>query len=306
MIMFEKTRGLIAAPPTPMRADGEVDLDRIEALAGFLARNGVLGAFVCGTTGEGLSLTVQERMDVVRRWVDVAGGSLRVIVHVGHTALRDAQALASHAAEVGAWGVGTTPSLFYPAGGVDGVADFLARIAPAAPDLPLYYYHIPLLTGVDLPVVELLSAAGGKVPNLAGVKYTSEDLMDYSLCRELDGGRFDCLFGRDEMLLSALAVGAEGAIGSTYNFAAPLYLRLIDAFGAGDLETAREIQGKSVAMIRAATRRGFGLAALKGMMQMVGMDVGPVRPPLQPLTAGRQDALRAELEQIGFFEFCSR
>jgi len=306
MIMIEKTRGLIAAPPTPMRPDGEVDLDRIEALAGFLARNGVLGVFVCGTTGEGLSLTVQERRDVVRRWVDVAGEALRVIVHVGHTALRDARALASHAAEVGAWGVGTMPSIFYPPGGVGGVADFLARIAPAAADLPLYYYHIPVLTGVDLPVVELLRAAGERIPNLAGVKYTSEDLMDYSLCRELDAGRFDCLFGRDEMLLSALAVGAEGAVGSTYNFAAPLYLRLIDAFGAGDVETARELQGKSVAMIRAAARRGFGLAAFKGMMEMVGMDVGPVRPPLQPLTAGQQDALRAELEQIGFFEFCSR
>jgi len=304
--MKKHLTGLLPAAHTPMHADGRINLDVVEKQARAFLQVGLRGVFVCGTTGEGLSLTMQERMDVVRRWADVTGEALRVIVHVGHTALRDARALASHAAEVGAWGIGTLPSIFYPPGGIDGLVDFVARIAPAAPDLPLYYYHIPLLTRVDLPMVELLRAGGERIPNLAGVKYTSEDLMDYSLCLELRGGRFDCLFGRDEMLLSALALGAEGAIGSTYNFAAPLYLRLIDAFRAGELEAARELQGKSVAMIRAAARQGFGLAAFKHMMQMVGMDVGPVRPPLQPLTAGQQDALRAELEQIGFFEFCSR
>ncbi len=304
--MFEKTRGLIAAPPTPMEADGEVDLDRIGQLAELLARNGVLGAYICGTTGEGLSLTVQERMDVARRWVDVAGEALRVIVHVGHTSLRDAQALASHAAEVGAWGIGAIPSIFHRPQGIDDLVDFAARIAAAALDLPFYYYHIPVLVGVNFPMAEFLRAGAERIPNLAGVKYSYEDLADYSLCRELDGGRFDCLFGRDEMLLSALVLGAEGAIGSTYNLAAPLYLRLIDAFRAGDLETARELQGKSMAMVRAAQRQGLGVVAFKHMMQMVSMDVGPVRPPLRPLTAGQQDALRAELEKIGFFEFCSK
>ena len=303
---FEKTRGLIAAPFTPMKPDGEVDLDRIGALAEFLARNGVLGVFVCGTTGEGLSLTVQERMDVVRRWVDVAGEILRVIVHVGHTALRDAQAMASHAAEVGAWGVGTIPSIFYRPGSVDDLVDFAARIAPAARDLPFYYYHIPALTGVNFPMVEFLQAGAERIPNLAGVKYTCEDLMGYLLCRELDGGRFDCLFGRDEMLLSALAMGAEGAIGSTYGLAAPLYLRLIDAFRAGDLATARELQVKSAAMIEAIRRQGFGVVGFKQVMQMIGMDMGPVRPPLRPMPAEHCDALRAELQQIGFFEFCNR
>ena len=304
--MFEKTRGLIAAPPTPMKADGEIDLDRIGQLAEFLARNGVLGAYVCGTTGEGLSLTVQERMDVARRWADVAGEALRVIIHVGHTSLRDAQALASHAAEVGAWGIGAIPSIFHRPEGIDDLVDFAARIAAAAPDLPFYYYHIPVLTGVNFPMAEFLRAGAERIPNLAGVKYSHENLMDYTLCRQMEAGRFDCLFGRDEMLLSALVLGAEGAIGTTYNLAAPLYLRLIDAFRAGDLETARELQGKSMAMIRAGQRQCLGVAAFKHMMQMVAMDVGPVRSPLRPLTAGQQDALRAELEEIGFFEFCSR
>ena len=154
-------------------------------------------------------------------------------------------------------------------------------------------------------MAEFLRAAAGRIPNLAGVKYSFEDLMGYSACLALDDGRFDCLFGKDEILLSALVLGAEGAIGSTYSFAAPLYGRIFDAFRAGDLATARRLQGQSMAMVRAALRYGFVIVPFKHMMQMIGLDVGPVRPPLRPLTAEQLSALRAELEAIGFFEFCS-
>ena len=97
--------GLIAAPYTPLHADGSLNLPVIEKLAASLLANGVTGAFVCGTTGEGVSLTVAERMQVAERWQQIAGAQLRIIVHVGHTSLVDARSLAAHAEKIGAQGV---------------------------------------------------------------------------------------------------------------------------------------------------------------------------------------------------------
>jgi len=305
-VTFEKTRGLVAAPPTAMHADGAVDLDPIEAQCEMLVRDGVVGAFVCGTTGEGPSLTVGERIAVAERWARVAPDGFRVIVHVGHTCLPDSQALAARAAADGAWGVGAMAPLFFRPASLEDLVDCAARIASAAPGLPFYYYHIPAMTNVDFPMAEFLRAAAGRIPNLAGVKYSSVDLMGYAACLDVDGGRFDCLFGKDEILLSALVLGAEGAIGSTYSFAAPLYGRILDAFRAGDLPTARRLQKRSMAVVRVALRYGFVIVPFKHMMRMVGLDVGPVRPPLRPLPAEQVSALRSELEAVGFFEFCSR
>jgi len=305
--MADKTQGLIAAPPTPMDSEGELWLARVDKQAEMLARNGVAGVFVGGTTGEGPSLTVAERMALVERWTAAAAAAgLRVIVHVGHTSGRDSRTLARHAAQAGAWGIGALPPFFFRPRGLDELADWCVHVASAAPELPFYYYHIPSMTGVTFPMRRLLGAAAGKVPNLAGVKFTCEDLMDYALCRELDGGRFDCLFGRDEILLSALALGARGAIGSTYNLAAPLYRRLLAAFDAGNLAEARDCQRKSVAMIQAVERQGPGVVGFKEIMRMIGLDLGPVRPPLRPLTPEQSRALWNELEHIGFFEWCCK
>ena len=303
---FAKTRGLIAAPHTPMDADGEVRLDRIDEQVELLARNGVVGAFVCGTTGESMSLTVQERLDVAGRWARAAPEGFRVIVHVGHTALPAVRAMAAHAREVGAWGVGAMPSIFFKPPGLAEAVDFAALAAAAAGELPFYYYHLPSMTGVNLPMRDFLETAAQRIGNLAGVKFTYENLMDYTSCLRLGGGRFDCLFGRDEILLSALSLGATGAIGSTYNFAAPLYRRIIEAFDAGDLQAAQALQDQAMAMIRAGHRWGPGVAGFKEIMRMIGLDLGGVRPPLRPLTAEQSRGLRAELEQIGFFDFCCR
>jgi len=304
--MAEKTQGLIAAPCTPMDEHGELRLERVEKQAEMLARNGVAGVFVGGTTGEGPSLTVGERMELVERWTAVAPPGFRVLVHVGHTCGRDSRALSEHAREAGAGGVGALPPIFFRPRSLDDLVAWSAHVAEAAGDLPFYYYHIPSMSGVNFPMRRYLEAAGPQIPNLAGVKFTYEDLMDYALCRQLDGGRFDCLFGRDEILLSALALGARGAIGSTYNLAAPLYRRLIAAFDAGDLAAARACQQNSIAMIQAVERQGPGVVGFKEIMRMIGLDLGPVRPPLRPLSAEQVRALRAELEQIGFFEWCCR
>lgn len=303
---MKRLKGLIAAPFTPFRKDGGVDLTVIEKLAESLVANKVSGAFVCGTTGEGVSMTTAERMKVAERWQACAGPKLRVIVHVGHTSLGDCRTLAAHAQKIGAAAVGcVAPFCFKPAKAEDLVA-FCAEVAAAAPDLPFYYYHIPCVTGVTIPAFDFLRAAADKIPNLAGIKFTHENLMDFSACIRWEGGRFDALFGRDEMLLAGLSAGAEGAIGSTYNYAAPVYHRIIAAYNRGDLKTAQDEQARANAMIAVLIRYGGMPPAGKAFMKAIGLDCGTARLPLRSLTDAQAEALRAEAEAAGFFGFASR
>ena len=179
------------------------------------------------------------------------------------------------------------------------------EIAAAAPDLPFYYYHIPSMTNVKFTGLAFLKAATGKIPNLAGIKFTHEDLMDFAECQAFEDGRFDILFGRDEVLLSALATGAKGAVGSNYNFAGPIYNKVIAAYNAGDIETARKYQQQARQIVIAGIKQG-GQPAFKSIMKMIGVDCGPVRLPLRNLTAAQYDTLQQELEALGYFRLCRR
>jgi N-acetylneuraminate lyase len=298
-------RGLVAAPFTAFHADGSLNLALIERQADSLIANRVTGAFVCGTTGEGLSLTTRERMQVAERWVQAAGSRLRVIVHVGHTSLAECCALATQAQEIGASGVGCVAPFYFKPANVEDLAAFCAEVAAAAPALPFYYYQIPAMTGVRFDAADLLRAAAPLIPNLAGVKFTHENLLDFAACTRLDGGRYDIVFGRDEMFLAGLALGARGAIGSTYNFIASVFHELAASFDKGDLLTAQARQAAANGVIEIFIRFG-GLVAGKAMMKMIGLDCGPARLPLRALSEAREAELRIELERAGFFEFCSR
>lgn len=301
---FRKLTGLIAAPPTPMDTAGRVALERIKLQADVLCANGVGGAFVLGTTGEGLSLTLDERRAVAERWREVAVDRLKLIVHVGHTCVADSRALARHAAEIDADAFSAVGPCYFKPPDPAALTEFCAQVASGAADLPFYYYHIPGVSGVRVRICDLLDEAGD-VPNFAGVKFTCEDLDDFGRCVEAAGGRYNMLFGRDEMLLAGLATGAAGAVGSTYNYAAPLYVDLIKAFEAGDLPTARRLQERSRQMI-AVLRRFGGIPACKAIMKLIGVDCGPVRSPLRALDDSSVEALRAALDAIGFFDYACK
>jgi N-acetylneuraminate lyase len=297
--------GLTAAPFTPFRPDGSLAPGTIPALARLLAANRVSGAFVCGTTGEGYSLTVAERRQVLEAWRGAAPAGLRVIAHVGHPTLADSRELARHAQESGADAFSTlSPSFFRPAGVAELVA-WCREVAAAAPRLPFYYYHIPAMTGVTFRVTDFLREAADRIPNLAGVKFTFEDLEDYQAAVAFDGGRYDILFGRDELLLDSLRAGATGAVGSTYNYMAPIYHRVIASFRSGDGSGAEAEQARARSAIRAMAAAG-GLPAGKAIMKLIGVDCGPVRLPLRNLTEAEVALLRTALEATGFLGFASQ
>lgn len=256
---------------------------------------------MAGTTGESHSLTVAERQALAARWMDVSRDlPLKVVVHVGHNCLSDAQALAAHAEECGAHAIAAlAPSYFRPPT-INQLIDFLGAIAAAAPHTPFYFYDIPSWTGVQFSIVSFLERAQRQIPTFVGVKYTNADLTELQRALQFDGGRFDILWGSDESLLAGLALGCRGAVGSTYNFAAPLYHRVIEAFENGDLESARGYQSRAVAMVGTIAQYGF-TAAAKSVMGMLGIDCGPARLPLAALSAATIAELRAELEALGFF-----
>lgn len=303
--MKPSLRGLIAAPFTPFNADGSVALAVIPRQAQLLARNGVSGAFVCGTTGEGYSLTTDERKQVAAAWRKATPDGLKLVVHVGHSSAGEARSLAHHAAEIGADAIAAiAPSFFKPPGVAELVA-WCRDVAAAAPAVPFYYYHIPIMTGVTIPAADFLREAEGKIPNLAGIKFTYEDLADYRAASEFGGGRYTVLFGRDEILLQGLQLKAPGAVGSTYNYAAPLYGRIQRAFAAGDLAAAQRDQAEAQRFIDIMNAAG-GLPAGKTIMKFIGIDCGPARLPLRNLTAAQEKKLHADLTAIGFFDYASR
>ena len=298
--------GLVAATHTPFHADGSLNLAVVERQAAHLAANGVSYAFIGGTTGESSSLTLDERRALAVRWMEVVrGAQLKVIVHVGANCLADARTLAAQAQQLGACAVSAVAPSYFKPGSVARLVDCMADIAASAPELPFYYYEIPLLTGINLSPSEFLAQAADRIPNLAGIKFTSNNLMEYQLCRAFRGGAFDLPFGFDEIMLGALALGATGAVGSSFNFAAPIYLRVMKSFAAGDLTTARAEQFRSVQLIARLAARGY-MGAATATMKMLGVDVGPARLPNGSLSEEQQATLRAELEQLGFFDWVQR
>jgi N-acetylneuraminate lyase len=302
---MQPIHGLIAAAHTPFYADGSLRLEVIDRLAERFAGDGLAGVFPCGTTGEFASLTVEERMQVAERWCAVAGRDLKVIVHAGATALADAKALAAHAQSCGAAAISAVGPYYYRPQGVAELVAFSAEVAASAPTLPFLYYHIPSLSGVDVPMADFLAAAAARIPTLAGVKFSHLDLLDLGRCVKLDGGRFQVFFGADEVLLSGLALGCRAAVGTTYSFAAPLYQGILADFNAGEVEDARRKQARAMDMVAVFQRYGLH-PAMKVVMRLSGIDCGPVRLPLRELSAREVEALEVGLGEIGFAEFRSR
>jgi N-acetylneuraminate lyase len=295
--------GLVAAAHSPIHDDGSLNLAAVEKQAAHFLKNNVATIFICGSTGECHSLSLEERRALATRWFEVArGASLKIVVHVGSNCLSDARALAAQAQALGAVAISAlSPSYFKPRS-LDALIACCADIAGAASETPFYFYDIPSLTGVSFPMVEFLARAPEEIPTLAGLKFTNPDLMAYQFCLRADNGRWDVPFGVDEHFLGALAIGAKGAVGSGFNFAAPVYHRLRKAFAAADLAAAREAQLRGASLVRLLASFAY-LPAAKAVMGLLGVPVGPARLPETNLTPVQHEQLRGRLEEMGFFQW---
>lgn len=295
--------GLVVAAHSPFHADGSLNLAAVEKLAAHYLKNGLTTVFVAGTTGECHSLTLDERRALAQRWSEaIRGTALNLVLHVGSNCLEDCRVFAAQAQGIGAIAISAfAPSYFKPRD-LDTLVDWCAQVASAASEIPFYFYDIPALTGVSFSMPDFLARGSTRIPTLAGVKFTNPDLMAYQFVLRADNGAWDVPFGLDEQLLGALAMGARGAVGSGYNFAAPIYTRLLRAFSAGDLASAREEQFHGAQLVHVLASFGY-MGAAKALMEMLGVPVGPARLPNTNLTAEQKSELRGKLEAMGFFEW---
>jgi N-acetylneuraminate lyase len=302
----QKFTGLVAAPFTPMDKKGNINYSVIPEYYNFLEKNGVAGAFINGSTGECASLTQKEKLANASKWSECLknGGKVRIINLVGGTSYEECIENAIHSRECGFSAIGIlAPYYFKP--DEARLAEFVIRIAETVPEMPVYFYHIPVLTGVYLPMFSFLKRISLLLSNFAGIKFTHEDLMDFSLCITYKNRKYDILWGKDECMLSAFAAGCRGVIGSTYNYAAPLYHELIMKFDAGDMNAAAELQQVSVKIVQLLGRYG-GMAAGKAFMKHVGIDCGEFRLPVANLTPEMHRDFIREVKESGLDSYLSK
>ncbi len=304
---MEKIIGLINAPFTPFHADGSVNLAPIPAYAELLVRNGMKGVFINGSSGEGYMLTEDERMQLAEAWMQAAPEGFKVIVHVGSTCVKSSRRLAEHAQKIGAWGIGAMATPFPKIGRIEELVKYCEEIAAGAPNLPFYYYHIPAFNGAFLSMLDFLKAVDGRIPNFAGIKYTFESLYEYNRCRRYKDGKFDMLHGQDETILPCLAMGgAQGGIGGTTNYNGRVLTNILEAWAEGDLNKARELQNFAQDVIDVICHYRGNIVGGKRIMKLIGLDLGPNRTPFQNMTDAEEEAMKAELEAINFFERCNK
>ena len=282
MLKIKKFEGLVAAPFTPMDVKGNLNTDLVPEYYSLLEKNSVIGAFINGSNGEGVSMTQKEKQQNASKWAECfkAGGKIRIINLVAGTSYRECIENALFSREAGISAIALTAPFYFKPVDYSVLAEFVAIVGESVPDIPLYFYHIPVLTGVNIPMINFLEKISGMLPNFAGIKYAYENFTDFLSCLNYKNGIYDMLWGREENLLSALVLGTKGFVGSTFNYAAPLYIALIKAYNNGNLTEARRLQQLSVDMITLLWKYG-GIATGKAFMRFMGFDYGEFRLPVK-------------------------
>ena len=292
-----KPEGIYPALVTPFTDDGEkIDEERLRNLVNFCLELGVNGVVPCGTTGEFVNLTVEERKRVIKTVVDEVNGKVPVVAGTGASGTLEAVEMAKYAKDVGADAVlVVTPFYLKPTN--RGVYQHYYTIASKV-DIPLILYNIPQCTGVWLTwqMVEDLA----DVPNIVGLKDSSGELKYILAVLEKVRDKINVMCGYDEVVLPALAAGASGAILASANVIPDVWVEIYKAVKEGDLEKARELHLKVQKLARIIT--GSGAVGTKEALNMMGIKVGPVRLPLSvggELSYENREELRLELEKLG-------
>ncbi|MUK63773.1 N-acetylneuraminate lyase [Aliivibrio fischeri] len=297
---MKKLTGLIAAPHTPFDSSNNVNFEEIDKIAKHLIKDGVKGIYVCGTTGEGIHCSVEERKAIAERWVSASNNQLDIIVHTGALSIVDTLELTRHADTLDILATSAIGPCFFKPGSVADLVEYCATIAAAAPSKGFYYYHSGM-SGVNLNMEEFLIQADKRIPNLSGLKFNSGDLYEYQRCLRACDGKFDVPFGVDEHLPGALAVGAKSAVGSTYNYAAPHFNSIIEAFNRGDQEAVFNKMTNVIELIRVLVDFG-GVAAGKVAMELHDINAGDPRLPLMPLTTEQKVTVATRMRNAGFMQ----
>jgi N-acetylneuraminate lyase len=292
-------RGLYVASYTPMDDQGNVHLEAIPALVEFNIQLGVAGFYICGTTGEGMSLTTEERIAVADRFIQAVGGRFPVIIQIGHNSLKDTEVLAAAADASGADGISAHVPTYFKVTDVETAVECSRITAAAAPNRPFFYYHIPSFTGCHISISEYTRVAMEKIPSFRGVKFSDTRVDFLKAAMDIAPVDYGFFFGCDEMLLAGLTQGVPAAVGSTYNLFAEPFNQVISALAANNLTEASMIQAHCSRLIAAVAKYPFH-AAMKALLTRSGVPCGTTRLPNKPISPKQVDELVATLASLGF------
>jgi N-acetylneuraminate lyase len=296
--MLEIT-GILPALLTPLDEQDNIRFDVTCDMVEWQLTQGISGLYILGGTGEGLLLSEAERRAVAEVVVKQVRGRVPVIVHVGAMTTRLACSLAAHAEEVGADATSAVPPFYFNVG-AEGIKQHYRAIGRAS-SLPFYIYNVPGATGQNLGV-DLVRDLLATMPTLRGMKYTAYDYFTMRKIIEMEGGRLNIISGADEMMIAALAMGAQAAIGTTQNFLPRLMADAFQAELTGDIARAEELQARINRVVDVFLQYP-SFSATKQIMAWLGFPCGAARLPNLPLTEAQRGRLREMLEEVGFFAF---
>jgi N-acetylneuraminate lyase len=273
-------KGLMAPVFTGFNSKNQVNLDRIEPFAKLLKSKEVNAVLVNGTSGEAMQMSRDERMKVAEKWSEVCKKEdMIMMVQVGGCSFIDVMEHTKHAASLGVDGILSLPELYFKPKSTKKAVEYLNEISINCSNIPLYYYHIPVFSQVDLPMNELTAIAKKEIPNFAGIKYSSGDLEKALPC--LNNGQV--FIGSNTILCGALALGFNSAIMTSLNVNPDPAVKMMKYFNAGEWNKAQEQQRILNDFIQSCMKKyGEWLPSMKKTFndKFIDMSMGEVRKPL--------------------------
>jgi 4-hydroxy-tetrahydrodipicolinate synthase len=288
--------GLICPMVTPFDAQGHIDFGATRQLADFLLSQGVHALFPGGTTGEGMSLSLEERKALYEVVVNHVAGRAPVIVHTGCISTADAIHLTHHARSIGAVAATMIVPFFYALDDESLFEHFLS-VAKAVPEFPIFLYTFPANAKNDISPL-LLKRLRGAAPNIVGIKSSNPDLLRFQEYVEIGGEGFIPLCGVDGLMLPALILGARGQVSGNANAFPEPFRALYDAFTIGDMDLARSKQ-QMINRIRLILKDGLHPAYFKAALALRGIPAGRVRPPMRELKPEELAVMESEIRELG-------
>ncbi len=282
---MKKIGGVIPALLTPFSKEGGIKTEQLAKLVEKNIGDGVSGFYVNGSSGEAFLLSDEERKLAYKTVKETVGDRAACIAHVGCISTAQAVGFAKYAAELGYDAVSAVTPFYYKFSPKE-IKKYYFDIVDAA-GLPLLVYNIPALSGVELSFEDLSELLSDE--RIIGVKHTSSDFFKLQRIKSAFPDKV-ILNGYDEMFASGVIAGADGGIGSTYNFMAKKFIKIFDLIHAGDVVGAQKVQNDVNLIIAAILKYGV-MPGCKAVLDSMGFDFGDSRPPFSPLTAEEKKAI---------------
>lgn len=280
--------GIFPALITPYKGDGSINEESLRNLVKMNLDKCVKGFYVGGSTAEAFLLTLEERKQILDIVADEAKGKCTLISHIGCISTGQAIELGKHAEKVGVDAISSIPPFYYNFS-FNEIKSYYYDIVDNV-NLPMFIYNFPAFSGVTLNSTNLKEFICDN--RFLGVKHTSYDLYQLQQMKSLDE-RLIMFNGHDEVFLGGLAMGADGAIGSTYNFMAEKFVKMDELYHANKLEEAQKVQIEANEIIKALIKVGV-LPGVKYALELQGIECGGCRKPFKGLTEDEK-ALLSEI-----------